>query len=163
MRKRFSSRFWYLLWVAVVLSATLLWLYLPVLGDRTRAHMMELRDGVVRYDIQHQQLPKTLAEVVEGGFLPQRSTIYRDPGNYRSPILFDCDYSQVEFDLEFTEKTFRVASKGNPHFGIDHFQGTILGLGTAGGSRLASSGPTILVLSLMLWLVVRKEPKRLAS
>lgn len=78
-----------------------------LLEQKTQNHMLKISDGISRYDIQYHRLPSSLKELVDSGFLPEKSQIYKSPLVGKSLLTREVYYTESEF--EFTFDTSMVA------------------------------------------------------
>ena len=91
---------------AIVICSWILWHFAvrpQILISKTRyAHIHHIYWAVAQFNGARHRLPKSLAEVVEAGYLPEHVTIYYSPLQHDTLFEGILPYSACEFDMSFS-------------------------------------------------------------
>lgn len=71
--------------------------------------MVRIFTGVAEFEKKYDRMPKSIAEMVDEGFLPIESKIYSCPMLNYSIISKSIHYEQCEFELTFGLSEFQIA------------------------------------------------------
>jgi len=63
--------------------------------------MIGISFGIKGFNTINNRLPKNLKEVVDGGFLPEKSRLYFCPMKHHTPFSKSLPYTECEYEYEF--------------------------------------------------------------